>query len=166
MRTTSSRAASWPHSDEILLDAERVAEVGGQAEVLLRRVVAVDGGQLLGSQDGERLEELGADGVLAPVAAGEGEDGGADALAAGQPHQHPVVLVVRVRGDVEDAGVTPIRRSARPSPLAPRSCGIGASCAAAGAAVTTSHRPAAVPHAFNPLRMDSPTPARILVSRP
>ena len=56
---------------EVLLPAEREAEIGGQAEVLLGPVVAVDGGQLLAAQHGERFEELGAERVLSPVAAGE-----------------------------------------------------------------------------------------------
>jgi hypothetical protein len=95
---------------DVLLDAEGVAEVGIEAEVLLRAVVAVDRGQLLAPQDGERLEELGTEGVLPSVAAGQGEERGAHAQAAGQPHQHPVVLVVGVGGDVQHA-----RRDADPA---------------------------------------------------
>ena len=54
---------------ERLVDAERVAEVHGAREVLLRAVEAVQRPQLLGAQHAERLENLGADLVLSAVAA-------------------------------------------------------------------------------------------------
>src|SRR6266571_729146 len=88
---------------ERLLDAERVAELVGEAEVLLDAVVAVECRQVLGAQDAERLEQLGTDRVLAALAARQRQQAGPDAAAAGKRDQHAVVLVVGMGGDVEDA---------------------------------------------------------------
>ena len=54
---------------ERLVDAERVAEIDGAREVLLRAVEAMQRRELLRPQHAERLENLGADLVLPAVAA-------------------------------------------------------------------------------------------------
>ena len=53
---------------ERLLDAERVAEVDRAREILLRPVEPVRGGKLLGAEHRQRVEQLGADLVLAAIA--------------------------------------------------------------------------------------------------
>ena len=105
---------------ERLFDAERIPEVDGACEVLFRPVEAMQRRQLASPQDAERLEELGPDLVLAPVAARRGRQRSAVALTAIQHHQQPVVLIVGVRGSVhEDAGVRqmPEREPERDVPL-------------------------------------------------
>ena len=92
-----------PPLREGLLDAEREAELVGAREVLLDSVVAVDREELLGAHHPEGLAELGADRVLPAFAAGQGQKRGAVAEAAGESHQHPVVLVVGMGGHVEHA---------------------------------------------------------------
>ena len=101
---------------ERLLDAERVAELVGEREILLDAVVAVKSIQLLGPQDAERLEQLGADRVLAAFAAREREKAGADPAAAGERDEDAVVLVVGVRGDVKDPArdAEPAQRQPQP----------------------------------------------------
>ena len=66
---------------ERFLDAEREAEVDGAREVLLGAVEPVHRRELLGPQHAERLEELGADLVLAAVAARRGRERGPDSPA-------------------------------------------------------------------------------------
>ena len=89
-----------PHFLERLIDAERVAEVDGAREHLLGAVEAVCRAQLLGTQDAERFEQLGADLVLPAVAARGGREDHAQALSLTLLRQQRVVLVVGVRGDV------------------------------------------------------------------
>ena len=88
---------------EGLLHAEREAELVGAAEVLLDPVVAVDRHQLPGPQHAEGLEQLGPDRVLAALAAGDGEERRVQPESAREADEHPVVLVVGVGGDEEDA---------------------------------------------------------------
>jgi hypothetical protein len=79
------------------------AEVEGAGEVLPAAVDAPRGEELLGADHAQPLAELVADQVLPAVAAGEGEVGRFDALAAGEIRDRLRVLVVRVRGDDEHA---------------------------------------------------------------
>src|SRR5437773_10260315 len=67
---------------ERLFDAERIPEVDGACEVLFRPVEAMQRRQLASPQDAERLEELGPDLVLAPVAARRGRQRSAVAPTA------------------------------------------------------------------------------------
>ena len=91
---------------ERLFDAEREAEVDGSREVLLGAVEAVERVELLRPQHAERLEQLGSDFILPAVAARRRRQRGAISLTAIQQHQQRVVLVVGMRGRVqEDAGV-------------------------------------------------------------
>ncbi len=87
---------------EALVHAEGVAEVDGAGEVLLGAVVAVHGLQLGGAQHAQRLEQLGANLVLAARAAGGREQDGAHPLAAVELCEQAVVLVVRVGGRLEE----------------------------------------------------------------
>ncbi len=71
-----------------------------------------DGGALLVLADqAERRTLLGADGVAAALAAGDGDDAGprAVALAPLAEHRQPSGLVVGVRADVEDVEVGGLR---------------------------------------------------------
>ncbi len=88
---------------EGLLDAEGVAELVGAPEVLLDAVVAVERHELARAQHAERVEQLRPDRVLPAFPARHGEESGAHAEPAREPHQDPVVLVVRVRGHVQHA---------------------------------------------------------------
>ena len=91
---------------ERLFDAERVAEVDGPREVLLRAVEPMQGAELLRAQHAERLENLRSNLVLAAVAARRGRERRAIAVPVIEHHQQPIVLVVGVRGRVhEDAGI-------------------------------------------------------------
>ena len=85
---------------ERLVDAERVAEVDGAAEHLLGAVEPVRRAQLLAAQHAQRLEQLGADLVLAAVASGGRGQNHAQPLPVALPGQQRVVLVVGMRGDV------------------------------------------------------------------
>ncbi len=85
-----------------LIDAERIAEVDGAREVLLGAVVAVDGGQFLGPQHAQRLEQLGADLVLPAGAARGGQHRRAVALAVREHGEHGAVLIVRVADGLEE----------------------------------------------------------------
>ncbi len=82
---------------ERLLDAERVAEVDGAGEVLLRPVELVRAQQLLGPQHRQRFEQLRSDLVLTAFAAGGGDERRAIPHAVAVVRQQPVVLVVGVR---------------------------------------------------------------------
>ncbi len=82
---------------ERLLDAERVAEVDGAGEVLLRPVELVGAQQLLGSQHRQRFEQLRSDLVLTAFAARGGDERRAIPHAVAVVRQHPVVLVVGMR---------------------------------------------------------------------
>ena len=84
---------------EGLLDAEGVTEVDGAGEVLLGAVQPVRGVQLLGPQHRQRVEQLGADLVLAAVAARRRQQHGAVALASRQSRQQGIVLVVGMGHD-------------------------------------------------------------------
>ena len=84
---------------ECLLAAERIAEVHRPGEVLLRAVEPVRRGQLLGPQDGQRVEQLAPDLVLPAVAPRRAQEHGPVALALRQQRQQRVVLVVGVGRD-------------------------------------------------------------------
>jgi hypothetical protein len=86
-----------PPSLQCFLDAERVAEVHRAGEELFRAVEPVRRGQFLRTQDAERLEDLGTDLVLPPVAARGRHQHRAHPLAQAQLGQQRVVLVVRMR---------------------------------------------------------------------
>ena len=79
-----------------LLGAERVTEVRRASEVLLGAVVLMRREQLLGAEDAERVEQLGADLVLATVAARRRDQRHTHAQATRVPRQHRVVLVIRM----------------------------------------------------------------------
>jgi len=82
------------------------AEIDGSREVLLGAVEPMQRGQLLGAQHAKCLEELGADFVLATVAARRRCERRPITLAAIQHHEQRVVLVVGMGGRLhEDAGV-------------------------------------------------------------
>ena len=103
---------------EGLLDAERVPEVDGARKVLLGAVQAVRGVQLLGPQHGQGVEKLGADLVLAPVAACCREQHGTVAFPLRQTRQQRVVLVVGMGHDrQEDARA--VQRAQRHPELRP-----------------------------------------------
>ena len=86
-----------------LLGALRVAEVARAGEELLGAVDAARGQQLLRADEAERRPLLGADQVLAAVAAREREVGRAHLRAVGEVGEQRRVLVVGVGGDVEHA---------------------------------------------------------------
>jgi len=86
---------------ERLVHAERVAEVVRPPEELLGAVVAMHRGKLLGAQDAQGLAQLGADFVLPAFAPRHGQQAHTQPEAAAQPHEHSVVLVVGMGGDVE-----------------------------------------------------------------
>ena len=92
---------------EGLLDAERVAEVGHHAEVLLHRIEPVRGEELFGPQDAQPVEQLGPDFVLAAAAAGQAHERDPGAQAAAEEGVQGVVLVVRVRHDGEHRNAAP-----------------------------------------------------------
>ena len=83
---------------ERLVPTEGVAEIDGAGEILLGPVEPMGGQQLLGAQRRQRIEELGPDLVLPAVAARSRDKCGPDAFALAQQGQHPVVLVVGMRG--------------------------------------------------------------------
>ena len=87
---------------EGLLDAERVPEVDGAREVLLGAVQAVRGVQLLRPQNGQGIEQLGADLVLASVTACCREQHGTVAFPLRQTRQQRVVLVVGMGHDRQE----------------------------------------------------------------
>ena len=82
---------------EGLVTAEREAEVHGAREVLLGAVDAVRGVEFLGAQHGQGLEDLRANLVLAPVAAGRGDQRGPHPVAELVAGQQRIVLVVGMR---------------------------------------------------------------------
>ena len=89
---------------EGLLDAEGVSEVHGSREILFGAVHTMHGGELLGSEHTQLVEQFRADLVLAAVTArGRGEHR-SNPLATPEHHQQGVVLIVGVRrGLHEDA---------------------------------------------------------------
>ncbi len=87
---------------ERLLLAERIAEVDGAREVLLGAIEAVRGQQFFRAQDAQGIENLGADLVLAAVAARRGHERDPRANVPRVERQRRVVLVVGVRGHVDD----------------------------------------------------------------
>jgi len=78
------------------------AEIEGAGKVLASAVEAAAGEELLGAGDTEFVAKFGSDDVLAAVAAGEGEVGGAVTLTAREPGEELGVFVVGVGGGVED----------------------------------------------------------------
>ena len=81
----------------------REAEVDGAGEELPAAVEAAGGEELLGADHAQLLEKLGADDVLTAVAPRERQIGRAVAAAAGEVGDELGVLVVGVRGHVQDA---------------------------------------------------------------
>ena len=79
------------------VDAEGESEIDRAREVLLGAIEAMDRQQLFRPQHAERLKQLGADLVLAAVAAGRGDEHRAHPLPVLQLRQQRVVLVVGVR---------------------------------------------------------------------
>jgi hypothetical protein len=80
-----------------------IAEVARAREVLLASIQPPRGKQLLGARHAERLPQLGAEDVLPPIAPRERKVGGPIAAAPRQIRDGVRVLVVGMRGDVEDA---------------------------------------------------------------
>ena len=94
-----------------------------RAEVLpIDAVVPVRDQQFLGPDQPEAIEQLGADRVVAGLAARQREQRDSRALAAAQHRQHAAMLVVGMRGGVHRAGGRPAasaasaRRRPRPHP--------------------------------------------------
>ena len=85
------------------LGSLRVPEVLRAGEVLLPAVQPARGEQLLRARHAERLAELGAEQVLAAVAASERKIGRPVSASAGKVSDGLRVLVVRMGGDVEHA---------------------------------------------------------------
>ena len=81
----------------------REAEVDGAGEELPAAVEAAGGQEFLGADHAQLLEELGADHVLATVAPREREIGRAVGAAAGEVGDELGVLIVGMRGHVQDA---------------------------------------------------------------
>ena len=86
------------------------AEVERAGEELIAAVERPRLQQLLGANHAERVEQLGADDVLAALAAIERQIGHARVIAARQPRDQRRVLVVGMRAGVHRAG-------GRPQPL-------------------------------------------------
>jgi hypothetical protein len=87
---------------ERLLRRLRETEVDGAGEELAAVVEAAGGEEFLGAQHAEFLVKVLAEFILAAVAARERQVGGAVAAAEGEVGDELGVLIVRVRGDVED----------------------------------------------------------------
>ena len=87
---------------EGFVDVFGVTEVEGAGEKLAATIEAAGGEEFLRAGEAELFAELGAALVLAAVAAGDGEVGGAVAAAAGEIGDELGVFVVGVGGDVED----------------------------------------------------------------
>ena len=84
-----------------LLHAERIAKLVGTSEKLLGPVKAVNGHEFLGSQHAEGFKQLRADLVLTPVPSGQGQQAGADTLAAAELCQDGSVFVIGMCRDIE-----------------------------------------------------------------
>ena len=87
---------------ERFLLAERVAKVHRAREVLLGAIEAMRRQELLGAEDAQRVEELGANLVLSAVAARRRHERHPRPDVARVERQRGVVLVVGVRGHVRD----------------------------------------------------------------
>jgi hypothetical protein len=99
---------------EGLFLAERVTEIDRAREVLLSAVEAVRGEQLLGPQNTQRVEQLGADFVLPAVSARRRHERHARAHMPRIQRQHSVVLIVRMRRRQHDrAGVPELTQRER-----------------------------------------------------
>ena len=83
------------------------AEVVGAGEELVAAVERARLQQLLGADHAERVEQLGADDVLAALAAVERQVGDARVVAAGEAGDERGVLVVGMRRRVHRAGGRP-----------------------------------------------------------
>src|SRR5439155_169945 len=94
-------------------EAERLSGGLGEAEVvrarkkLMRTVQLARGEELLGADHAQLGAELGADEVLAALAAAQGEIGGLGAEALGEIGEELSVFVIGVGADDEDAFVRP-----------------------------------------------------------
>ena len=80
------------------------AEVGDAGKALLHAIVFVRFQQLQGAQDPQLVGKIAAYFVLPTFAASEREQHDGGALAPGFQGQHAAILVVRMGGDVQDAG--------------------------------------------------------------
>jgi hypothetical protein len=90
---------------ECLVEALGEAVVDDRCEVLpIQAVVAAGQQQLLGSNQSDRVEQLGSDRVVARLAAVQRQQRHARSLATAQLRQHAAVLVVWMRRRVHDAG--------------------------------------------------------------
>ena len=87
---------------EALLQAEGEPEVDGAREILLGPIEPVDGHELFGAEHAERLEDLGADFVLAAIPAGRRHEGRAHPAAVAHHREQRVVLVVGMRGGLHE----------------------------------------------------------------
>ena len=83
---------------ERFFDAERVPEINGAREILIRAVKPVRGEQFLRAQHRQRHEQLGANLVLPALTVGRRDERRAIALPMREVGQHSVVLVIRMRG--------------------------------------------------------------------
>jgi hypothetical protein len=88
---------------EGLFDAEGIAGLPGAAEELVHAVVAVDGGELLGAQHAEGERQLGPISFWPPSPRVIVSRPVVQPASPREGHQHAVVLVVGMRGHVEDA---------------------------------------------------------------
>ena len=87
------------------LEPLRVAVVGGRGEILLvDAVVLIGQQQLLGPDETEAIEELGADGVVPALAAVQRHERDPNPVPPAQHRQDAAVLVVRVGCRVKGAG--------------------------------------------------------------
>ena len=80
------------------------AEVDLGAPVLLDAVILIGLEEFVGADEAEGVVRVGGHGVLAAFAAGEGEQRGADAEAAGDISEQRAVFVVGVGDDDHEAG--------------------------------------------------------------
>ena len=80
------------------------AEVGDAGEVLIDSVAAVGSQELLGAHQRELIPQVIGHDVLAALAAVQGEQSHARALATGFIGEHAAILVVGVGDDHHDAG--------------------------------------------------------------
>jgi hypothetical protein len=88
---------------ECLVGRLGVPEIVGAGEELACAVELAGGEEFLATDDAQLHAELGADQVLAALAAVQGEIGRLDAISPRQQGEQLVVLVVGVRADHEDA---------------------------------------------------------------
>src|SRR5262249_32459122 len=79
-------------------------EIDCASPILIDAVVTIGREEFLGARDSELVVEVRRHGVLATLAASEGQERGADSGAASFVSEHAAVFIVRVGGDHEEAG--------------------------------------------------------------